>query len=312
LHDADRGALKRGDVASDLVARIRNDFRDLQQLMTELLVDESGGNPRIREELGYLAQRELLPYLLLTQWGERAYSKPRGYAGDYLTIKMIYDNQEGGTGRLGPVLDRCLLDEAAAQAVRNRRGLMASMIRRVLDESEGPVRVASLACGPAEELFDVFLDLPDKKRLRATLVDFDLQALAYVSDRSQRLGLRGQIDLRDDNLIYVALGRRQPEMKPQDLVYSVGLIDYFSDYLATQLLDVVHDLLRPGGRVVVGNFHPRNSTRALMDHVLDWKLNHRTEDDLNRLFQSSKFGRPATSFEFEATGVNLFATCMRD
>lgn len=313
LHQADRSALKSGEVPADLADQVRVRFRGLRELMTGAIAEGAGGHPRISEELGVLVQRELLPYLLLTRWGERAYAKPRGYPGDYLTIKMIYDNEAGGTGRLGPLLDRCLLDEPAAQAVRNRRGLMAAVIGRALDEAEGssPLRVASLACGPAEEVFDVFSSLPDKRRLRATLIDFDLQALASVADRAQRLGVRGQIELRDENLIYVALGRRQPELKPQDLVYSVGLIDYFSDSLATQLLDVIYDLLRPGGRVVLGNFHPRNPTRMLMDHVLDWKLNYRTEQDLDRLFAASKFGRAPMSYEAEPLGVNLFAVCTR-
>ena len=61
--------------------------------------------------------------------------------------------------------------------------------------------------------------------------------------------------------------------------------DYFGDELAVTLLNWVHDRLRPGGRVILGNFHPRNPTRALMDHVLDWKLVHRDESDLNRLFE---------------------------
>src|SRR6185369_11594616 len=42
-------------------------------------------------------------------------------------------------------------------------------------------------------------------------------------------------------------------------------------------------------------------------HLLDWKLIHRTEDDMNRLFQASKFGRPCDEIRFEAECVNLLA-----
>ena len=44
-----------------------------------------------------------------------------------------------------------------------------------------------------------------------------------------------------------------------------------------------------------------------MDHVLDWKLIHRTEEDLNRLFAASAFGAPCARIEAEAEGINLFA-----
>jgi extracellular factor (EF) 3-hydroxypalmitic acid methyl ester biosynthesis protein len=73
-----------------------------------------------------------------------------------------------------------------------------------------------------------------------------------------------------------------------------------------RLLDAIHDRLRPGGRVIVGNIHPDNPSRAVMDHVLDWKLIHRSEDDMNRLFEASKSGR-CDEIRFEAERINLFA-----
>ena len=90
-------------------------------------------------------------------------------------------------------------------------------------------------------------------------------------------------------------------------MYSIGLIDYFEDRFVIGLLDAIHDRLRPGGRVILGNFHPDNPTRAVLDHLLDWKLIHRTENDMNRLFEASRFGRPCDEIRFEAERVNLFA-----
>ena len=66
-----------------------------------------------------------------------------------------------------------------------------------------------------------------------------------------------------------------------------------------------------GGRVILGNFHPRNPSRVLMDQVLDWHLVHRDEADMNRLLQSSKFGRPCSRVVFEEEGIDLFAECRK-
>jgi hypothetical protein len=98
---------------------------------------------------------------------------------------------------------------------------------------------------------------------------------------------------------------------PQDLVYSIGLIDYFDDRMVVKMLDFIFGVLAPGGRVILGNFHPRNQTRALMDYLLEWRLIHRTEADMDRLFTASKFKSPATSTRVDATGVNLFAECIK-
>ena len=55
-----------------------------------------------------------------------------------------------------------------------------------------------------------------------------------------------------------------------------------------------------------------NGLRARLDYVLEWRLIHRDEDDMNRLFEASRFGRPCTNIRFEEQGVNLFAECVRE
>ena len=307
--EADRQAIRNDDqVPIGTMANIRDQFRSFCDWLNEEIGDAAPISPELRQELGARVQQELLPYMLLTKNCERLYSKPRGYAGDFLSIEGIYQDVSEGTGRLGPVIDRCFLDQPAAQAVRNRRGLLVEEIKKTMEEPhEGPTRVLSMACGPARELFDTFAMLSDPNQLRATCLDIDLQALAFVGDLRDRRKLRGNIRLENANLVYLAFGRQKIELAPLDLAYSIGLIDYFNDDFVVKLLDFVHDHLRPGGRVILGNFHPRNTTKALMDHVLDWKLIHRDEADMNRLFQASKFKAPCEEIRYEGAGVNLFA-----
>ena len=78
-----------------------------------------------------------------------------------------------------------------------------------------------------------------------------------------------------------------------------------------KLLNFAHAALRGGGRVIVGNFHPRNPTKALMDYVLEWKLVHRTEHQMHRLFEASAFRRSCTRIVYEEQGINLFAECIK-
>jgi SAM-dependent methyltransferase len=306
LAEADRAAIRnQGEVPDELAATIRSRFQDFCVWLNDEL---RGRGPDSAEELGARVQRELLPYLLLTENGERWYAKPRGHAGDFLSIERIYENVGRGTGRLGPLLDQCFLEMPAAQAVRNRRGLLRSEIERAIASAEGePARVLSLACGPARELFDCFDALPDPSKLAATGIDIDFQALAYAGDLRTRRKLGRHLRLENANLVYLATGRQRLELPPQDLVYSIGLIDYFDDRFVIRLLDWVYERLAPGGRVILGNFHPDNPTRAMMDHVLEWRLNHRTEEDMNRLFWASRFGRACDEIRFEEQRINLFA-----
>ncbi|MEM7038428.1 MAG: hypothetical protein AAF570_15695, partial [Bacteroidota bacterium] len=145
----------------------------------------------------------------------------------------------------------------------------------------------------------------------AHLIDIDLQALDFVQQRIDAAGLQSQMHPVNGNLVYLALGRHQLDLPPQHLMYSIGLIDYFNDHFVLNLLNYCHDNLLPGGKVILGNFHPKNPDKALMDHILDWKLIHRTEADMDRLFSASKFGQPCSEIRFEEEGVNLFAISIR-
>jgi CRP-like cAMP-binding protein/SAM-dependent methyltransferase len=263
-------------------------------------------NPAAAEALGAKVQSEFLPYLLATQTAQRFFTKPRGYAGDFMSIEHMYDRVTGGNSAVGGFLDEILMRQAAPEAVRNRRGVLGAAIARTVAACSGRARIMSLACGPARELFDVYATTPPESWPRATLLDIDSEALKLVGERLAAKGLAASATLVQANLIRLALGREQLDVPPQDLVYSIGLIDYFNDEFVVRLLEWIHARLVPGGRVILGNFHPDNPVKAIMDYILEWKLIHRTEDDMRRLFAASPFGG-CSDIVFEAARVNLFA-----
>ncbi len=315
MQRADEEAITHQDnVPEELSREIQASFRAFSLFLNRQIGSDSEESSSVNNALGLQVRREVLPYLLLTRSAERFYSKPRGYAGDFLSIEMIYKNRPDGTGRIGALLDRCFLNEPAAVAVRNRRKFLAGEILRCVRENQGrePARVASLACGPAAEIFDAYSQLEDPSLLAPSLVDIDFQALARVSAKAEKKKLKQNIRLHNSNLVYLATGRQSLAIEPRDLFYSSGLIDYLNDTFVIKLLDHIFGLLKPGGKVILGAFHPNNTTKALMDHVLDWRLIHRTEEDMNRLFSNSKFNSDCTNIRFEAEGINLFAECVKE
>lgn len=310
LSEADSEAIKHDGVLPESCATaIDSAFQQLCRLAHECI--GAAENELLKEALGNRLQREFLPYLLLTRTAERFYSKPRGYAGDFLTIDIMYANQPVGTGRLGAALDAAFLNTRASKAVRNRRALLTEEIAAVLNAAKESANITSLACGPAAELFDAFQGLDNRRRLKASLIDIDMQALAFVADKRDKAGLQNQMALFPGNLVYLALGKQKLDLPPQDLIYSIGLIDYFNDKFVIKLLNWIHSRLRVGGKVILGNFHPCNTDKVLMDYLLDWKLIHRSQDDMNRLFSASMFGQPCTNIRFEPEGINMFASAIK-
>lgn len=263
------------------------------------------------DEIGAFVHGETYPYLCLSTLIDRSYSKPRGYAGDFLTLQMVYDDQPQGVRRLGPYIDRWFLGIPASCAVKNRRGLLRDIIvDAARARSGGPTAITSLACGPAREIFDVFGE-PDHPAVTATCLDIDDQALSYAKGLAESLEVTGRMSFVQANVVKLALGRDRLAVADQDLVYSIGLIDYLVDGLVVRLLDWIHGVLRPGGTAVVGNFDVGNPDRAFMDHLLDWRLIHRSPEDLARLFAQSAFGDALVEIRREATGINLFASARR-
>jgi CRP-like cAMP-binding protein/SAM-dependent methyltransferase len=312
LEKADKQAILKGHIPPALAEEIKRDFQTMTKRIDQEIGRSSSLDDHVKEEIGARLKTELFPYLLLTKTTERFYSKPRGYAGDFLTIDRIYENQAAGSGRLGKLLDECFLAASPAAAVRNRRDLLAEEIRRTIEQLRGSeVRITSLACGPAREVFDVFDTIDENHRLSVTLLDIDAEALAFVAKRAKQHGCDHRVNRVRANLVYLALGRHKLDLPPQHLVYSIGLIDYFNDRLVGRLIDYIYSLLEPGGRVILGNFHPNNRDKAFMDHILEWQLIHRNEEDMNRLFAASRFGRGCTRIRFEQQGINLFAECVR-
>ena len=281
---------------------------------------EEGAQSHEREADAKHLRQELHPYCLGSYLGERSITKPLGYPGDYLTIDHIYNNVSKGKNLLGKQLDSIILQTKAARAVRNRRKLLSREIESTVLESasmDRAAQVTSLACGPAREIQDFLLANARSSQPVGTfsfhLIDMDMRALNHVHSWIQEssdeiLGKRSSIHLHQANVLHLCTSKTKLDFPLQDLIYSVGLIDYFSDRVVVRILDWAHGMLRPGGKVILGNFHPRNPTRAFMDKVIDWPLTYRTEEDMKALFRQSKFGRNCKII-FEAEQVNLFAMC---
>ena len=282
------------------------------EAITGTLRDHVARLSHLEQHIGAYVFRETFSFFMRSANIDRWFTKPRGYAGDFYTIELVYANEATGEGRLGRFIDRWGLGIAAAQAVRNRRGLLNHAIREVAARvpPNQTTRITSLASGPAREIFDLFED-SKVKDVHATCIDIDVEALAFASGRARELGIEDRITFAQDNVIRLSRGRGKTTLEPQHLIYSIGLIDYLEDEHIVRLLDWIYDQLLPSGTVILGNFDAENPDKAFMDHILEWRLIHRTPDGLRGLFARSKFGDTPMEVTYEERHVNIFAICTK-
>lgn len=257
--------------------------------------------------------KEIFPYFMRSRFAERAYFKPKGYAGDFLMMEHIYADEPKGEGKLGEIIDAFCLQRPGSLAIRGRRVLLKDQLMQrsgAIHAQGRTTRIMNLACGPNRELFDFLGDCDYSETVEALCVDIDSEALQYTNRYVNIFPHRASIRLMSENVIKWAMGRVKHHIEPLDIIYSAGLCDYLDPRLFRALITQCYNHLKPGGTLLLGNFtfYPDS---LFLDKLLKWELIYRTEDDLRELFAPTPFG-DRIEILVEEAGVNLFAVATKD
>jgi SAM-dependent methyltransferase len=207
----------------------------------------------------------------------RAYAKPRGYAGDAELLDFVYGREEGWpvpeqTSELGRKLFAYTNQSHACEAVRARRGFIADLVDRLVDEVPRP-HVLSVAAG---HLREALLCAAVKRRRvgRYVALDSDGDSLAEVRRCYSCHGVETlQASVRQ-------LLTRRVSPGTFDLVYSTGLFDYVPQAAAQRLTAALFQLLRPRGRLLLANFLPGILDVGYMETYMDWQLIYRDRREM--------------------------------
>ena len=251
--------------------------------------------------------REKLSYLIhQSPFADRVYNKPLGYAGDVEMMNLIYRQETVGRSLFARCLQRYYIDEPAAQAVRNRADYLVSIITPLLETQENEsLDFLSVACGPAVEWQKILLkDAHWSHTVNVDLLDQDEEALRYTHTELRRLS-RSVNDNINFNYKHAAIKNviARGVQQQYDLIYSAGLFDYLSDSVAQKAAHSLYKALKPGGRLIIGNFNINNPTTLLMEYALDWELIYRSEENLLNLYENVG---DKIEIQKEPLGINLF------
>jgi extracellular factor (EF) 3-hydroxypalmitic acid methyl ester biosynthesis protein len=227
-------------------------------------------------------------------------------------MRMVYEREFKGSSLFSKFMHRHPVDTPAAEAVRNRRALVAKVIgaaqKRNL-EREQRTRVLSVACGPAWELRDLLKREEDREQLELVLLDQDPLALDDARETLLELeqALGGRVDatlVRDSVRTMIRAADLSERWGHFDVVYSMGLFDYLTQPVAKAVLASLYEVLRPGGELLVGNFHVRNPSRVYMEYWMDWVIYYRDETEFVEL--AAELPGATLSLSFEETGSQMF------
>jgi extracellular factor (EF) 3-hydroxypalmitic acid methyl ester biosynthesis protein len=259
------------------------------------------------------SRRQVHEFIMQSPCCHRAFHKPFGYPGDYEVMNFIYERNFEGATLFARTVQLAFGQTRPAKAVRARKDLVKNELATALAQRAGssaPLRVLSIAAGPAQEIYELLRDAADVPvPLELVLFEQDKSALAHAWRRLSPMAGRfsGRVRLTflhesikrmlRDPLLFAGIGRF-------DLVYSCGLYDYLQLRTAVGVTRQLAAATAAGGRVLVANMVD-NASRWLLDFHLDWPLVYRTREELLQLGQRAA-PRARLRIVEEATGTNPF------
>jgi extracellular factor (EF) 3-hydroxypalmitic acid methyl ester biosynthesis protein len=273
------------------------------------LANQLTGQPQAVVRSAFEFFREQLKnFIYQSPFADRTYNKPLGYAGDYEMMNIIYRNEVVGDSLFAKSLHRFYVNHhPETKAVRNRAQYLHRVLRNTLEKSSHPQKILSVASGPAMELQLLFqMEAPSTvSKAEFHLLDQDVISLKHAQRQIRDISRTKALDVvvkyfntAIKNVIVKGL-----EESEYDVIYSAGLFDYFSDPVCQAAARRLIHALKPGGKLIIGNFNISTPNKFLMEIALDWRLIYRSPEDLAKLY--TDLGGQL-EVESEPEGVNLF------
>ncbi len=258
-------------------------------LRANAIVEPLMGDRAVLRSVKRFTELTITPEFMDGPIWRRSYEKPLGYPGDFAIMKMVYDWERAGDSLYGKLMHRIGLE--VSECIATRMVKVQQAIAKVLAEkgSDGLARITSLGCGPAKEIRNV-LEAP---RLPGnghfTLIDQDQEALAdtYACLLPSIVRLNGQAKVNCLQTSFIELIKPGPvfdALPPQDLIYTVGLIDYLNARRTRDLVTALYNKLTPGGTLIVANMAATPKSNLWpMEFITDWSVLYRTQQDMSDL-----------------------------
>jgi extracellular factor (EF) 3-hydroxypalmitic acid methyl ester biosynthesis protein len=233
--------------------------------------------------------------LMQDPYSARAATKPRGYAGDAALIDLAYDRiVPEGTTALAAEMFNHSINFQASEGVRRRRDYAEQRLSQAWAKGK---RICALACGHLREADPLI----GEDLGAITVVDQDPLSLDIV-----RANHGETINIVEGNVIHYLRAAAKAGEK-FDLIYTLGLTDYFDERAMSLLHRLMKASLAPGGEIMLANFLPGHLAIGWMDAVMDWHLIYRDENDMER--HAAEIGMQARTFRDPTNSIVFCEMC---
>ncbi len=273
---------KKIDIESDQIAVVKDLSKEYYPILNERIQELSILAKCIEndeyDKYKTFFRINICPYLVndFSSLNKHICSKPLGYAGDYIVANHFYEDGFPGANISGKFVDRFTIESPLARAHINRRKHIGDLIKMLCKRnSDKNISVASFACGPAQEVFDV-LDA-NVTNVNFTLIDGEKQVECFINKKLS-LCNKNNVNIRfyHHNILNLVRKNEVLEIENQDLIYCAGFFDYLHDKTCTRLIKYMFKFLKNNGQLLIVNVSLHDRDNIYLKMIGEWNLHHRS------------------------------------
>ena len=225
-----------------------------------------------------------------------SFRKPYGYAGDFMVIDKVYQEEAHPDYKLW---DEFVLQHRTCEGIRNRKEYFKKLLKQICQNTQQErIDLLNVASGPARDVLELYNECDKTKKLYTHCVEYDPHAIEYA----QKLiaPYQQQVTFENGNIY------KYETDKQYDVIWSSGLFDYFNDKVFVSILKKFLSWVKPKSEIVLGNITPAHSLKDYMEILMEWPLHIRTTKDLIRLAKEAGAKEKQISIGIEEAGIFLF------
>lgn len=179
-----------------------------------------------------------------------------------------------------------------AVGIRSRAQIMKELVSE--NAQKGDIDWLSLACGAAVPVLDAVRELPETTDAKLTLVDFDPQALEFARTLATDQGLMPEKDFHIEasnlvkDLIFKDNFIEKHGEESFDMVDMLGIFEYFDEERGAKLLQNAYRLVKPGGKMIIGNMLDTHPTLELNQRAVGWPgIKPRSLEEISQIVEQA-------------------------
>jgi len=206
----------------------------------------------IRKKIRELFRNTVSEYIFKSSIIKRAYEKPRGYPGDCFVFEMFYDGNSTAKG-IGYYFDNWTLRHNLPKGVIYRKNKLKSLLKELIRNSKNKLDILNIGCGSSREIRELIVEKNfNINNAVFTCLDQDEEALSFSEKSIKKINPNIDISfLKKDILSIIGLSKRKNDLKKQDIIYSVGVADYFLKTTFENFIRFCCSLLKPEGKLII-------------------------------------------------------------